>query len=127
MKFVKALLFICSTLITALCLIFVPEASGPVSVTYTSVLGFYLGLDVAEMITSSASMKKGEYAKLHTHKYIISLICVMSLIIIYLFLKDKSNLTTAITSFISASLILIGCLIGGLEGNKIATNVGDPK
>lgn len=123
MKFVKALFFIIASAIMGICLLFAPESSGAVSITYTTVLGIYLGLDIASMITKTTTLKKGDYEKLNIYKYVISGICLIALIIISCFMKSKVDISTALTSFISAAMILIGCIIGGLEGNKIATNV----
>lgn len=124
MKFVKALFFIIASIIMGVCLIVIPEVSGSVSITYTTVLSIYLGLDVASMISKTMTLKKGDFEKMNTYKYVISGICLISLVIISLFVKNRADVSTALTSFISASMILIACIIGGLEGNKIATNSG---
>lgn len=123
MKFVKALLFIIATTIMALTLFFIPESSGPVSISFTTVLGLYLGLDMASMIQKSTTLAKGDYANVHIYKYIVSAVCLGVLVIISVFLKDSCDLSTALTSFITSSMIILGCLIGGLEGNKIAARV----
>ena len=56
-KFVKAMLFVLASLVMALCLCFIPDSAGAVSVSYITVLGLYLGLDVAGMITKTAKME----------------------------------------------------------------------
>lgn len=123
-KFFKALFFVLASAIMALCLILIPASSGSVSVSYIAVLGIYLGLDIAGMITKTANMNKGEYKSLNVHKYVIASVCLVSNIVISIFVKEKADISVALTSFISAALIIIGCIIGGLEGNKIATNFG---
>ena len=40
-----------------------------------------------------------------------------------MFIPDKTVVNTALTSLISSVLIVIGILIAGLEGNKIAANI----
>lgn len=123
MDFVKALLFIIGAFIMAVCLVFVPEISGSVSVAFTALISIYLGLDIASMITRTSQMKVGEFKELKTHKYVISAICLVALIIICIIKKEYEQTATSLASFLTASMIIISCLIGGLEGNKIATGV----
>lgn len=122
-KFVKAFLFVLASLVMGACLIFVPDSSGAVSVTYVSVLGIFLGFDVADTVLKTAQMSKGEYKPIHKHKYVISAICLTALIIVCGVVKDKADVSAAMTSLITSVMIVIGLLIGGLEGNKIATNI----
>lgn len=124
LKIIKALFFIAASAVMVLCLLFVPESSGAVSVSYIAVLGIYLGLDVAGMIAKTAEMPKGEYKSLSIHKYVISALCLAVNIAISVALRSRADMSTALTSFISAVMIVIGCVLGGLEGNKIATSAG---
>lgn len=120
MDFLKALFFIVSVLLMGLCLIFVPDISGTLSISFVTVLGIYLGTDVATMITTTSRLPDGEYKEIKKHKYILSGICLSILIITTLVIWDDS-LQTAFTSFLSSCMVILGCLIGGLEGNKLAT------
>ena len=120
MDFLKATFFVIAVLLMGLCLIFVPQISGTLSVTFVTVLGIYLGMDVASMIATTSRLPNGEYKEMKKHKYILSGICLAILIIITL-LSWEDSLQTALTSFLSSCMVVIGCLIGGLEGNKIAT------
>ena len=122
LKIVKGSLMVIATLVMALCLFFVPESSGTVSITFVSVLGLYLGLDVAAMITKTTTLKKGDFEDMNVYKYVLSAICLLILIGISIYLKNKCDVSTALTSFIASVMIIIGCIITGLEGNKIATN-----
>lgn len=126
-KFAKALLFILASVVMALCLLFIPESSGTVSISYITVLGLYLGLDIAGMITKTSQMSKGEYQALNVHKYVISTIGLTVNIIIAIAMHSSADITTALTSFVSAVMIILGCIIGGLEGNRIASSVGEEK
>lgn len=120
MDFLKATFFVIAVFLMGLCLIFVPQISGTLSVTFVAVLGVYLGMDVASMIATTSRLPNGEYKEMKKHKYILSGICLAILIIITL-LSWEDSLQTALTSFLSSCMVVIGCLIGGLEGNKIAT------
>lgn len=123
--FAKALLFIWTTIIMGACLFFYPVSAGAVSVTYIAALSVYLGLDVASMIVKTATLPNGEFKRLKTHKYIISSVNLLILLGICVYVKDMVDVSTAITAFLSASIIIITCIIGGLEGNKIATGTKD--
>ena len=120
-KFFKAMFFVLASAVMGGCLIAVPESSGPVSVVYMAVLGIYLGLDVAGMIAKTVALPKGEFKDLNVHKYVLSAVCLVVLVVISLIMKKTTDVSTALTSFISSVLIIFACLIGGLEGNKIAT------
>ena len=122
-KFVKSLLFVLASIVMTLCLIYLPNVSGPVSITFVGVLSCYLGIDVADTIIKSSEMEQGKYKDIHKHKYVISLICLSVMIGVCMFIPDKTVFNTALTSLISSVLIVIGILIAGLEGNKIAANI----
>lgn len=122
-KFVKSLLFVLASIVMTLCLIYLPNVSGPVSITFVGVLSCYLGIDVADTIIKSSEMEQGKYKDIHKHKYVISLICLSIMIGVCMFIPDKTVVNTALTSLISSVLIVIGILIAGLEGNKIAANI----
>lgn len=42
-------------------------------------------------------------------------------------MKQTVDITTAMTSLVSSVLIVIGILLAGLEGNKIAANIDGGK
>lgn len=124
LKFVKALLFIVASGIMGVCVYFVPEISGNVSISFVFVLSMYLGIDIADTIKKSSEMKKGDFKPIHIHKYVISAVCLVCLIGVSIYMKSKGiDVSAAMTSFITSSLVIIGMLIGALEGNKIAANV----
>lgn len=123
-KFFKSALFVIASVVVGICIGLLPKAAGPVSITYISVLSIYLGIDIADTIIKSAQLPRGEYKNIHTHKYIVSFSCLIGLIVVCFFSKYQTEISTALTSLVSSVLIVIGMLIGVLEGNKIATNKG---
>ncbi len=127
LKVLKSALFVIASGIMGICLWFTPEVSGTVSVSFTTVLGLYLGLDIAAMIAKTSSLEKGSFEKLNVYKYIISMVCLIVLLILCLIVKKRADVNTAMTSFIVSTMIVIGCVIGGLEGNKIATGTSETK
>ena len=88
-KFVKSLLFVLASIVMTLCLIYLPNVSGPVSITFVGVLSCYLGIDVADTIIKSSEMEQGKYKDIHKHKYVISLICLSVMIGVCMFIPDK--------------------------------------
>ena len=120
MKIIKAILFIFASAVMVASLIFVPEAAAAVSISYVAVLGLYLGLDVAEMIVSTSKLKAGQFQELSVHKFIIAGICLAACIIVC-GAKWEPVLQPAMTTLLSAVMVILACAIGGLEGNKIAT------
>lgn len=126
-KFIKSLLFVLASIVMSLCLIYLPNISGPVSVTFIGVLSCYLGIDIADTIIKSSAMEQGKYKDIHKHKYVISLICLTIMIGICIYVKQTADITTAMTSLVSSVLIVIGILLAGLEGNKIAANIDGGK
>lgn len=123
MRFIKAGFFIAATSIMGLCLLFVPESSGSVSISYTSVVGIYLGLDIAAMIARTSKLQKGNFEPLNVYKYVLVSVCLAALIVTAIIVRGQSDVSTALTSFITSAMIVVGCIIGGLEGNKIATDL----
>lgn len=123
MKFIKAGFFLAATAVMALCLLFVPESSGSVSISYTSVVGVYLGLDIAAMIARTSKLQKGSFEPMNVYKYVLVSACLAVLIVTAVIVRGQSDVSTAMTSFITSAMIVIGCVIGGLEGNKIATDL----
>jgi len=123
-KIFKVFIFVIATAVMACCLYAVPAASSPVSILYTGVLSLYLGLDMANMITKTHSLPKGEFKNLSRHKYITAGICLAVLLIIGITKRSDPMIEGALTAFISDIMIILACLIGGLEANNIATETG---
>lgn len=120
-KITEAIIFIIASIIMGLCIVLTPECSGSVSITYIACVGLYLGVDIAGMILKTAALPKGSYKNLNIHKYVISSLCLLTNVGCCLYMKNKIDITTCLTSMISASMIVLTCVLGGLGGNKIAT------
>lgn len=121
MKILKTVLFIIASIVMGCIIYFIPNIANAVSVTYVSCLGVYLTLDIAGMIKKTYSFENGLYDKLNTYKYIVSEICLLPLFILCLLKRDSNNLDVAMESIGSAIIFVIGIVIAGIEGNKLAT------
>lgn len=122
MDFTKALILIFAAIIMIVCIVFVPESAGAVSLTFLGVLSLYIGLDVAGMILATSKLKAGQFKRLKTHKYIVSGLCLTACIIVCV-IKWSNVLSGTMTTLLSAVMVILSCAIGGLEGNKIATQI----
>lgn len=120
---VKAILYVVATVIMGGVIILCPDISGTVAVFYVSILTTYLGLDVWGMIKSTSLMPPGEYKDMKISRYVLCAVCYVVLTILGYVqsVRTDADFKSMYSVFVSAAFILIGLLIGGLEGNKIAT------
>lgn len=123
MEKLKVVLYLCATVVMGGVIFAAPAVADTVAIFYVSILSTYLGLDVWGMIKNTSLLPPGEYKKVKTWRYVL---CAVS----YILLITCGYVQTALyganfdgmfSVFISAVFILIALLIGGLEGNKIAT------
>lgn len=123
MEALKIVLYISATLIMAGVELLCPEIAGSVAVFYVSILTSFLGLDIWGMIKTTSILPPGEYKELKVHRYVICAFSYIVLIGIGYFVSSTKNvdMATMYNVFVSAVFVLITMLIGGLEGNKIAT------
>jgi len=93
------------------------------SVTFTSIVGIFLGIDIAVMIKKTSALPEGQFKEINKQRYIISLVIFGLLIAeaIYLSAAQGRNADALYASFGMGFLIVIGGLITGIEGNKIVT------
>jgi peptidoglycan/LPS O-acetylase OafA/YrhL len=128
-RFWKIALMIIAFLIVA-AVLFVLDDVGIIdsmAASFTAVISLFLGVDLAAMIKNSAGMPKGQYQSAHTYRYIIAVVMMLILFIIALYRKESDNLAISMAAgaFGSGSIVIIGLLMSGLEGNKIASRAGE--
>jgi len=112
-------------LFTAGMLFFVKDSTVIVSlsITFTSIVGVFLGVDIAVMIKKTSALPPGEYKQINKPRYITSLI-IFSLLIIEAFILSSAyarNCDALYASFGVGFLIVVGGLVAAVEGNKIVT------
>jgi hypothetical protein len=112
-------------LFTAGMLFFVKDSTVVISlsITFTSIVGVFLGVDIAVMIKKTSAMPEG-FKAINKPRYIISLIIFALLIAEAIFLSAvySRNCDALYASFGMGFLIVIGGLVAGIEGNKMVTN-----
>jgi hypothetical protein len=95
-----------------------------ISGAFTGVLGIFLGVDIMTMIHKTKELKAGDFKGVNFHRYVISLFIFAALlteafIISGLFNREMNSLYLC---FGVGFVVVIGGLISGIEGNKIATD-----
>jgi hypothetical protein len=112
-------------LFTAGMLFFAADSAVSVSlsIAFTSIVGAFLGVDIAAMIKKTAMLPPGSYKAINKHRYIISL-AIFALLIVEAFILSYTrgrDCDALYASFGVGFLIVVGGLVAAVEGNKIAT------
>ena len=100
-----------------------------ISGTFTAVLGLFLGVDIATMIHKTKELLPGHYKNVNLHRYITS-IFIFTLLLAETFVlstKYEREVSSLYLCFGVGFLVVVGGLISGIEGNKIATDEGPKK
>jgi len=100
-----------------------------ISGAFTGIVGIFLGVDILTMIHKTRELKAGEYKAVNFHRYLISL-CIFAVLLAEAFVISgiyKREMNSLYLCFGVGFLIVIGGLISGIEGNKIATDEGPEK
>jgi hypothetical protein len=93
------------------------------SITFTSIVGVFLGVDIAVMIKKTSALPQGEFKCINKHWYITGLV-IFALLLIEAFVITGlfgRNCDALFASFGMGFLIVIGGLVAAVEGNKIVT------
>jgi hypothetical protein len=114
-----------SFLFTAGMLFFVKDGAVIVSlsVTFTSIIGVFLGIDIAVMIKKTSALPAGEFKAINKPRYITSLV-LFALLLVEAFILSSvfaRNCDALYASFGVGFLIVVGGLVAAVEGNKIVT------
>ena len=100
-----------------------------ISGAFTGVLGVFLGVDILTMIQKTKGLSAGEYKEINLHRYVISL-CVFAVLLTEAFIISGlygREMNSLYLCFGVGFVVVIGGLISGIEGNKIATDEGPEK
>jgi hypothetical protein len=97
-----------------------------ISGAFTGVLGIFLGVDIMTMIHKTKELKAGDFKGINTHRYVISL-CIFAALLTEAFIISglfEREMNSLYLCFGVGFVIVIGGLVSGIEGNKIATDEG---
>jgi hypothetical protein len=100
-------------------------AATAIAITFTTVIGGFIGVDLAVMINKTARLPAGEYKTANKHRYVLSL-ALFALLLLEAFVISAQGrgMDGVYASFGIGFLLIIGLLVAGIEGNKIATGEG---
>jgi len=100
-----------------------------ISSAFTGVLGIFLGVDIMTMIHKTRELAPGCYKEMNMHRYVLSLFIFAGLLVEAFVISGlyKREMNSLYLCFGVGFLIVIGGLISGIEGNKIATSEGPDK
>jgi hypothetical protein len=97
-----------------------------ISGAFTAVLGIFLGVDILAMIHKTKELKAGDYKEMNMHRYVIAL-CVFGTLLgeaFFISARYGREMNSLYLCFGVGFIIVIGGLVGGIEGNKIVTGTG---
>lgn len=122
---------ILATLFVAGIVWFVTDSLAVTSISgaFTGIVGVFLGVDILTMIHKTRELKSGDYKEINTHRYVISL-CIFAVLLAEAFVISglyNREMNSLYLCFGVGFLIVVGGLISGIEGNKIATDEGPGK
>lgn len=128
MKIFKVVLLLLATMLMSAVILGIQNSSivDTISGTYVVIISTFLGVDMASMIKDSTKMKPGSHKDIKLYRYILAFICMVFLFSIALYMKESRSVESilAISAFGSGAMLIIGLVMGGLEGNKIASRGG---
>ena len=118
-------LVLVAVVVMVVCVLVFTDANvlGPISASFLVVMGAWLGVDMGRMLKETGAKPDGEFKPMHTPRYLFSIVAFVALFILaYRVSQSKQVAMTATLSvFGSGSMLMIGLLITGIEGNKVKT------
>jgi len=107
---------------------FVTDAAAAAAIAgaFTGVLGVFLGVDIMTMIHKTGELGAGAYKNINMHRYVLSL-CIFAGLLAEAFALSRlyaREMSPVYLCFGVGFVVVIGGLISGIEGNKIATDKG---
>ena len=124
-KATQLLGLIVAAMFTCFMIYFIKDSgsASAIAVTFTAIVGTFIGLDIALMIKKTAAMPEGGYKEINTHRYIAGMV-IFAVLLIETFVISgvyQRNCDTLFVSFGIGLLVILGGFINGMESNKIAT------
>lgn len=122
--FKKYLVFILSFLMMESIIILFPSIANNSSIFYVSVLGAFLGIDMANTLKTTKLLPDGEFKPLHEDRYIFSAISTFLLLVTCIIMqKNQIDLNSTVSILVSGLFSIATLYIASLEGNKFFTGI----
>ena len=125
MKVLKIALVLLAFFMMLAVVLFIDDVSiiDVIAGSFFLVVNGFLGVDLAAMLKNSASIPKGSYQHMKVYRYVIVLVIMLILFGVSIYRKetDGIQMVMAISTFGGGAMVVIGLMLTGLEGNKIAS------
>ena len=121
-KAVKFMLFIVPSIFMGLIILFVPDIADVSSISFVTLTGVFLGVDMVAMIKETKTLPKGSFEKLNPSRVVVVAMSLFALTCLAFYQYKTTGLLKITLGSLSASVFVIsGLVLIGLDGNKIAT------
>jgi peptidoglycan/LPS O-acetylase OafA/YrhL len=124
-KKTQAAWLVLATLFVGGMVFFVTDSLAVTSIAgaFTGVVGVFLGIDIMTMIHKTRELPPGTYKEMNRHRYVLALCVFASLLAEAFFISGKygREMDSLYLCFGVGFIVVIGGLVGGIEGNKIVT------
>ena len=121
---------IIATIFTGFMIFFIKDSgsASAIAITFTGLVGIFIGLDITKMIQKTASMAEG-YKAINKHRYIAGAVIFAALLVETYVISGifDRNCDALYTSFGMGFLVIIGGFFIGVEGNKFVTKNPEPQ
>lgn len=121
----KYFVYLLSSLMFGSGVILMPDIINQITITYVSIIGAFLGIDIATTLKTTNKLPEGEYKNIKEDRYVITFITTAILFGLTMLMKKKFGIDME-----SGSTLLAGTLffiatayISILEGNKLLTGI----
>jgi hypothetical protein len=118
-------LILVAVAVMVVCVLVFTDANilGPIAASFLVVMGSWLGVDMGRMLKETGSAPPGQFKSMHTPRYIASIVAFGLLFVLTyrVSLSKEVAMTATLSVFGSGSMLMIGMLVTGIEGNKLKT------
>lgn len=127
MKVLKIILMVLAFILMFAVVLFIDDVSiiDVMAGSFFLVVNGFLGVDLAAMIKNSSKMHKGDWQDMKIYRYVIVLCMMLILFGLSIYRKeaDGIQIVMAVSTFGGGTMVTIGMMLTGLEGNKIASRI----
>jgi hypothetical protein len=124
--FEKYIAFFIASIFMGAIIIGIPAIADTIATCYLGVIGAFLAIDLTIMLKKTSELPKGDFKNMNKSRYYLSLLITFCLFGIACYCKSNLDYQIMGTILMLATCIMtiISLYIGGLEGNKLMTQMG---
>jgi len=119
----KYFVYILCSIIFGLGLVFYPTIINDVTLAYVSIIGVFLGIDMANTLVKTNNLPEGQYQPIKKDRYVVCFIITGLFFLTEMILKKKFDIDLeGSATVLTGAIFLIGSIfIANLETNKLLT------